>query len=722
MDKKLQQILTFALIAAVAFFVLPNLLKRGENAPVDEASKVELASTSQPVSPRWDYGGVVISSAEPPHVALGSLRPEDGYEFELMLDPRGASVYTAKLAGVYQEVWQKQTDDKTDEQLRLWSYSVLNPVYERDKALLPFSTQSIRVEGVGEISTFAGPVFDAAGKPVAGSAVGWRAGDVVTDADGVQRVSFTLNLYDGRNAEQPSYTLIKTYSVAKGDPSFDVSLRIVNRTGAEQEIAVTQFGPTGVPREDPRKDYRHVLEGRYVVAERKIVVPKVSNRDEAIKGGAGSAVDLGDNREGNEEPIVWAGQGNKFFACLMYPVPSRLLGGAASSATSPATQPAETQPGEALPNGGMLAPVSRTVTRETPQAELVVPAEEYAYSMRGVIVEENPTAAESRSQLILLESDPRAVAAGEGMDMAFDVYCGLKVRSTFTDDQPYRQLNYEDAIQFYSCQYCLISWLALAVMWLIETGGGLLGNYGIIIILMVFIVRLALHPITKKSQVNMMKMKKLGPEMQRIQEKYKDDKAAQQQAMMQFWKQHGASPFLGCLPMLLQMPIWVALWGGLSASGVLRHEGLLPFWITDLAGPDTVISWPPVDVPLLSGFMGPISGLNILPLLLAVTIFLQQKLMPMQSTAAATPEQQAQQKITMYMMSAMMLVFFYNMPSGLTLYIAASTAAGVMESFVIRKHIAEREAAEAAGETRIAAPGKMARGQRPKKPKGPFKY
>jgi YidC/Oxa1 family membrane protein insertase len=165
----------------------------------------------------------------------------------------------------------------------------------------------------------------------------------------------------------------------------------------------------------------------------------------------------------------------------------------------------------------------------------------------------------------------------------------------------------------------------------------------------------------------------------------------------------------------------VALWTGINASVELRHAAFLPVWITDLAAPDRMIEFGQAfTIPLIGNLTGPITSLNLLPLLLGVAMYLQTKLNPQMATAS-TPEQASQQKMMKFMMPAMMLVFFYNAPSGLTLYIMTSMFAGAAEQWVIRKHIRERQEAEDAAETRVNVPGKHFRGQRPKKPKGPFK-
>jgi len=117
--------------------------------------------------------------------------------------------------------------------------------------------------------------------------------------------------------------------------------------------------------------------------------------------------------------------------------------------------------------------------------------------------------------------------------------------------------------------------------------------------------------------------------------------------------------------------------------------------------------------------VGPIVSFNLLPILLAIGMALQQKFTP--SAQAADPKQAKSQKQMMYFMTGFFLLIFYNAPSGLTLYIMTSTFAGLVEQYVIRKHIQEKEAAQAATETTVKMPGKYFRGQKPKKPQGPFR-
>jgi len=187
-------------------------------------------------------------------------------------------------------------------------------------------------------------------------------------------------------------------------------------------------------------------------------------------------------------------------------------------------------------------------------------------------------------------------------------------------------------------------------------------------------------------------MGKMGPEMERLKQKYGDNKEARSKAMWEFQTTQGVTPILGCLPMFLQMPIWIALWSSLQSTFELRQAPFLwgLTWIHDLAKPDALIRFATVRLP----FGIHLDSLNILPIFLGVVFFIQQKMQP--KPVAATPEQAQQQKM-MQWMSLLFPVFLYNGPSGLNLYIFTSTVIGIVESKVIRKHIKEREEAEKAG-------------------------
>jgi YidC/Oxa1 family membrane protein insertase len=243
---------------------------------------------------------------------------------------------------------------------------------------------------------------------------------------------------------------------------------------------------------------------------------------------------------------------------------------------------------------------------------------------------------------------------------------------------------------------CPVQWLVAPITGLLRVMHWVFRDWGLGIIGLVAIVRTLLHPLTRQSQLSMAKMSKMGPEMKRLQEKYKDDKEALNKAMVDFHRQQGLGPYLGCLPMFLQMPIWIALYGVLQTTFELRQAPFLfnLTWIRDLSQPDYIIKFAhPLFVDW--SYLPTLRGFCLLPLLMAAVMAIQQQFMP--KPVAATPEQIQQQRMMQWLSPIMFLVFFYNLPSGLNLYIFTSTAIGIIESKIVRDHIRQREEAEKAG-------------------------
>lgn len=199
---------------------------------------------------------------------------------------------------------------------------------------------------------------------------------------------------------------------------------------------------------------------------------------------------------------------------------------------------------------------------------------------------------------------------------------------------------------------------------------GIIPNYGVAIILLTVVVRLGMFPLSRKSVMAMTKMQALKPELDKIKEKYKNDREKLGRAQMELYRKQGVNPLGGCLPMLVQLPIFIALYNTLYQSVDLR---LAPFlWISNLAAPDQLLRWGN-NVPLLSWALGPY--LNILPIFTVILFIVQQKMF----TPPATDEQsRMQQNMMSYMMIGMGFLF-YRMPSGLCLYFIASSLWGVAE-------------------------------------------
>jgi YidC/Oxa1 family membrane protein insertase len=176
-------------------------------------------------------------------------------------------------------------------------------------------------------------------------------------------------------------------------------------------------------------------------------------------------------------------------------------------------------------------------------------------------------------------------------------------------------------------------------------------NWGIVIIVFSIIIKIVLHPLTKSSMKAMKKMQALQPMMNEIREKYKDDPGKMNQAIMNLYKEYGVNPAGGCLPLLLQFPILIALYNVFRGAIELRQSSFV-WWINDLSVPDKLVSLPSA-LPLLG--MKDISGLA---LLMGITMFIQQKM----------TVKDPRQKMMVWLMPVMMTILFNAFPSGLNLY------------------------------------------------------
>jgi YidC/Oxa1 family membrane protein insertase len=248
---------------------------------------------------------------------------------------------------------------------------------------------------------------------------------------------------------------------------------------------------------------------------------------------------------------------------------------------------------------------------------------------------------------------------------------------------------------------------------------GIVGNYGIAIIMLTVLVRGCMFPVSRGQAKSMAKLQLLRPEMDKIKEKYKGDQQKQAQAMQQLYRKHKVNPLGGCLPALIQLPVFIGLYRGLAVDVELRGSPLFSEnirWCSNLAAPDMLYDWSgfmPSFVTSGEGMLSLGPYLNVLPLVTIVLFLVQQKMfMP-----EPTNEQAAlQQKIMKYMM-VFMGILFYKVPSGLCLYFIASSLWGIAE----RKLIPPPTASEIADGGSATPPNRTTWSGRAKSDKGPAK-
>lgn len=216
--------------------------------------------------------------------------------------------------------------------------------------------------------------------------------------------------------------------------------------------------------------------------------------------------------------------------------------------------------------------------------------------------------------------------------------------------------------------YGWFTFLAKPLLYVLKWFYEYLGNYGWAIILLTVLIKIVFWPLTHKSYQSMQKMKKVQPKIAQIREQYKDDKEKLNQELMNVYRTYKVNPMGGCLPMVLQIPVFFALYRMLNGAVELRHEPFM-LWINDLTAPDRL--YVGFEIPYLG-------GIPVLTLLMGITMFIQQKMTP----SAGDPRQEQ----IMLLMPVMFTVFFINFPSGLVLYWLVNNILSIAQQYWINRN------------------------------------
>ncbi|MGA2070033.1 MAG: membrane protein insertase YidC [Sedimentisphaerales bacterium] len=462
----------------------------------------------------------------------------------------------------------------------------------------------------------------------------WITSEAETSQNGPQIARFEA-IIKNKTTGQPAIKLIKTYRVTPKIYDLDCDLTVENLSSDEHKIQFELTGPAGIKRDDPRTDSRKTIAA--FRDTRGEIVSTFLDINKLKKAATPENRQLNQHNAG----FLWAAITCKYFAAIVIPMPD-----ANTNFCNWITD-----------KSGWCA---------------------------------NPDGDETIG--IDLKSTVITLAPAENKTFNFKLFLGPKDKSLFDKVPMYQNLGFVYTMDFMACccPAAIIHPLAFGILWLLKWLYTFIPNYGIVIIILVLLVRLILHPLTRLSQVSMSKYAKFNalPEVQEIRKQYGKNLMEMNRRIGEVQKKYGVShsaAVMGMLPTMVQMPIWIALYGAVYASIDLRGAQFLPFWITDLSAPDALFRFKAVALPLL----GTLDSFNLLPILMGVAFYLQQKLMPAQ--AAADPQTAQQQKIMMFMMPVMFPLMLYNSPSGLNLYIMASVFGGVIEQYIIKRHIAKQE-------------------------------
>ncbi|QDU34170.1 Membrane protein insertase YidC [Poriferisphaera corsica] len=540
----------------------------------------------------------------------------------------------------------------------------------RDQELnvFPYTANSIRVNG---------QVIELFNKA-------WESSEVKMITDGEQ-VTYSLVIEDGDGNDVVE--VVRTYVLPKDSYSIELKQQVVNLSGKPIDVQYDQYAQGDViddgaaylgdkrqfltayfPKSDPLRTRIVTYDG---IQDRRALLEDFKS---AAQNGDSSPAGIWPNIDNIEygSVLAWFAAENRYFSVVT-----------SADVSKDVTKPSDVTP----------------IQEVFPEIKThVVP------SFKQDMQTEHP----GRIVIFGMESQKTQLQPGEVDDLSISIFAGPRLSSLF-NQAPYEAMAFDDMVRYVlGCTWCTFQPLARALLWFLTVIHAIVMDWGIAIIILVLIVRLVLHPITRRSQINMMKMGKqmqaIQPEMEKLKKKYADDSSKLQPEMMKLYKEKHINPFnmLGCLPMFLQMPIWVALYAMLYYAIELRGQpafynvfnsisqmfgGDWQF-LTSLSSPDRFISLFADQKPIQLIFITlDYSSINILPLLMGVVFFVQQKF----TTPPATTDQARQQQKMMKFMVLLFPLFLYSAPSGLTLYILASTSAGIVDSYFVRKHVRELE-------------------------------
>jgi YidC/Oxa1 family membrane protein insertase len=286
------------------------------------------------------------------------------------------------------------------------------------------------------------------------------------------------------------------------------------------------------------------------------------------------------------------------------------------------------------------------------------------------ILPDHPTQARARfvstspgeAAVVQLYFDPVRLPPGQPTERVFRGYIGPKEPARLEAVSP-------GLVQSIDLGWSWIVPLTRFFNWLLAALHVFIPNYGLAIIVLTVLVRVVTAPLTNKQMRSMERMRAIAPKLQELKEKHGDDKQKQSEEMMRLYKQEGVNPLGGCLPMVLQLPVFIGLFYALRSSIQLRQAPFIG-WIDDLSAPDQLFVIPGVDLPF-----------RVLPLVMGATMLLQQRITPMQQMDAA------QQRMMMTMMPIVMTFVFYQFPSGLVLYWMVSNVLAISHQLWIGRKL-----------------------------------
>ena len=633
----------------------------------------------------------VVGAAEAaPPIVLGSAERQSNFDLEAEVTPVGAAVQRLVLS---RRDFFKSVDDAHKSPDERAPMELVEPSASSTAFTIPKLSVTLKgAEGPSDVS-----LAKAAWKVVSSSRTQAVLELDVQDGDGkaLLTVRRTYALYPRSEAVEAG---------AAPPPQYELRMKteFVPADDRVEKVLYELSGPPELPVEPGRGIAAAAVVGTWASGGVKMSPLSPS---EIAKG---AELPKTANLAGPD--LVWAGQMDKYFAVVMIPQKPSREGTFAAAAESQWDRVQHER-------GDTAVPGVRIVSREIP------------------------------------------MAAGKPVEHAVLVFAGPKDADLL--ERYYGNLGLDRLIIWASpcCSGITIpgvDTLSRLLAGLMDALNAVVYNYGIAIILLVVVLRVVLHPVTCWTTKSMLEMQKMAPKMEAIRKEFGHDKERMQQEMA---KAGGLKSLSGCLPMFVQMPIWIALYGALGAAIHLRHAAFIPadwlpagsLFLQDLSSPDAMVAWqtpfflPGRDMPILGWLTGAIQGMltgsanmgltgfNLLPVLVGVSFYLQQKMTP--QPVAANPQMEQQRKMMSYMVILFALMM-YSLPSGLCLYISVSSFLGFFEQRLLKKTMDKHRTealwrlvffglparllkGSAGADEAVPASARTAEGEKPKTPSAP---
>jgi YidC/Oxa1 family membrane protein insertase len=273
--------------------------------------------------------------------------------------------------------------------------------------------------------------------------------------------------------------------------------------------------------------------------------------------------------------------------------------------------------------------------------------------------------------------------------MKFRVFAGpyeddilTVVDETYASPQSGYDPDYSGAQSFHGWFSFISEPFAKFLFFLMNIFHELTNSWGFSIILLTIVLRLMLYPLNAWSIKSSMRMQQIAPQVKAIQEKYKKDPKKAQMEIMNLYRHSGANPFMGCFPILIQMPFLIGMFDLLKSTFELRGAPFIPGWIDNLTAPDVLFSW---NTPIF--FIG--TQFHLLPILLGAVMLAQQKITAKMTGTdkGVLTDQQKQQRMMGNIMVIVFTVLFYSFPSGLNIYWLSSMLLGILQQWIMKKKV-----------------------------------